>query len=119
MKTALFAMRLAAVAYLLPFFFVFEPGLLLEGQPASLILVVAGATIGVLSISAGLAGFLVTKLGALIRIVLVGVGLFALSAGTSSWWYAAAAWAAAGAVVVANRRRRLASSDESTVRLAG
>lgn len=106
MKTAFFAMRLAAVAYVLPFFFVFEPGYLLDDTPFAILNVVVGSVCGVLLLSAGLAGFFVVRLSAMSRLIFTGAGLACLAFGTDGWFYAGIAWAALGAVYAFLRRQR-------------
>jgi len=59
MKTGYIAMRLAFVSYAVPFVFVYNPGLLLEGPWNVVILSVITATMGVAAIGIGFEGFLV------------------------------------------------------------
>lgn len=96
MKTALFAMRLAAVAYLLPFFFVFNPGYLLDGSPAAIANAIAGAAAGAVLLSAGLSGFFVRPLPVSLRAASLAGGLIALSLGAGSWAFAVVSWALLG-----------------------
>lgn len=52
------AMRLGAIIYFIPFFFVFNPALLLQGSMMESVLLVSTALIGVALLSAGLQGYL-------------------------------------------------------------
>ncbi|MGM0632913.1 MAG: TRAP transporter permease [Pseudomonadota bacterium] len=52
------AMRLGAIIYFIPFFFVFNPALLLDGSFAEVSLVITTAVIGVALLSAALQGYL-------------------------------------------------------------
>lgn len=71
MKTSIEASRLAIAAYILPFYFVSEPALLLQGSWVSIILGSAIATIGILSFASGLEGWLFGELTTLIRVILL------------------------------------------------
>ncbi|WP_291297192.1 TRAP transporter fused permease subunit [Elioraea sp.] len=69
------ACRLAIVAFVLPFCFVFRPALLLAGDPLDAIWAVAVTFIGVIALAAGLEGWLGRRLTAGQRALLVGAGL--------------------------------------------
>jgi TRAP-type uncharacterized transport system fused permease subunit len=58
LKTGFQAMRLGAVIYFIPFFFVFNPALILQGTLAEIIFPLLTATIGVFLISGSLEGYL-------------------------------------------------------------
>ena len=58
MQAGLEAMRLGTIIYFIPFFFVFNPALLLFGTPLEVITVVITALIGVIILAAGLQGYL-------------------------------------------------------------
>jgi TRAP-type uncharacterized transport system fused permease subunit len=53
------AMRLGSIIYFIPFFFVLEPALILNGGPAQVIVVLASALAGVLLIASSTQGYLV------------------------------------------------------------
>lgn len=53
------AMRLGAIIYFIPFFFVLNPALLLQGETAEVVLMISTALLGVVLISAGLQGYLI------------------------------------------------------------
>ncbi|MGZ0186397.1 MAG: TRAP transporter permease [Alphaproteobacteria bacterium] len=59
METGIEAMRIGTVIYFIPFFFVFNPALLLQGSPSEVIIVCATALAGILLVSAGLQGWLI------------------------------------------------------------
>lgn len=59
MKASLEAMRLGTIIYFIPFFFVFNPGLLLQGGGAEIILLLTTAIGGVCLLSSGLQGYLI------------------------------------------------------------
>lgn len=59
MKASIEAMRLGTIIYFIPFFFVFNPGLLLQGGGGEVILLLSTAIIGVCLLSSGLQGYLV------------------------------------------------------------
>jgi TRAP-type uncharacterized transport system fused permease subunit len=52
------AMRLGAIIYFIPFFFVLNPALLLQGETSEILLVLSTALVGVALLSAGLQGYL-------------------------------------------------------------
>ncbi len=58
MKTGFQAMRLGAIIYFVPFFFVLEPALILHGPALIILRTIAFAIIGIVLISAGLEGYL-------------------------------------------------------------
>ena len=82
METGFEAMRIGTVIYFIPFFFVFNPALLLIGSPGEVVIVLVTALIGILFVSAGLQGYLIGvgsvgrgSLGLIGRISLVVGGL--------------------------------------------
>jgi TRAP-type uncharacterized transport system fused permease subunit len=76
-KTALTACRLAIVAFLVPFAFVYNPAIMAIGTLPKIILSVGTAFIGVIFLSAGFSRFLFVKLNRPIQIVMLvaGIGL--------------------------------------------
>ncbi len=74
------AMRLGAIIYFIPFFFVLNPALLLQGETAEVMLMISTALLGVALISAGLQGYLIGfgRLGDG-TLSLVGRGMMSLS----------------------------------------
>lgn len=76
-KTALTACRLAIVAYIVPFAFVYNPALMALGTVPKIILSLVTAFIGVIFLSAGFSRFLFVKMARLPQIILLvaGIGL--------------------------------------------
>jgi TRAP transporter 4TM/12TM fusion protein len=62
MKTALTSMRLGIVIYFVPFFFVFQPALVLQGDLTPLLYLLPMCVIGIILIAAGCEGYLL-KIG--------------------------------------------------------
>ncbi len=58
METGLHAMKLGSIIYFIPFFFVLNPALIMQGDPYSIIKVVVTALLGVWLIASGLQGYL-------------------------------------------------------------
>ena len=58
METGLQAMRLGSVIYFIPFLFVLNPALILQGSPQEIVLVLAQALFGVLVIAGAMQGYL-------------------------------------------------------------
>ncbi|PLR83270.1 C4-dicarboxylate ABC transporter [Bacillus canaveralius] len=56
-KIGLLACRLGAVAFIIPFMFIYDPALLLIGSPVEIIIAVISAIIGVLALAAGFEGW--------------------------------------------------------------
>lgn len=69
------AMRLAAVAYVLPFAFVYNPALLLMGGLLETVLSVTTAIVGVILLAIGLQGWFFGRMNFLIRIILSVAGI--------------------------------------------
>jgi TRAP-type uncharacterized transport system fused permease subunit len=71
------AMQLGIVAYIVPFFFILHPSLLMMGSPAEIISAFTTATVGVLFLAIGIEGYLLRPLGWLARCLFVigGIGL--------------------------------------------
>lgn len=112
MRTAFFAMRLAIVAYIIPFLFVFNEGFLLNGSYWGMANAAVGATAGVTLLSVGIVGYLAAPLPMAMRAAMVAAGLAAFAFGAANWIAAAAAWLIVGVLylVQVRRRRPLVSS---------
>jgi TRAP transporter 4TM/12TM fusion protein len=82
-KTGWTGMRLASVAYVVPFVFAFQPALLLVGGVGAIVLAVVTAAIGVWLVAIACVGYLFGPLGPAKRALagLAGVLLFGLPAG--------------------------------------
>lgn len=59
MITALQAVRLGAVKYLIPFFVVFEPALILHGSVLEILTAIGTGAIGVIFLASGIEGYLI------------------------------------------------------------
>jgi TRAP transporter 4TM/12TM fusion protein len=70
MKTALTGMGLAAAGFLVPFAFVYGPGLLLMGSPGTIALAIVTGLAGVVALSAAVVGWLRGPLGWVDRVLL-------------------------------------------------
>jgi TRAP transporter 4TM/12TM fusion protein len=75
------SMRLAAVAYLVPYFFVFSPELIWKGSIGAISLAAFSATIGTIALGSGLMGYLVTRLNPFFRLLLLAAGLCLIKPG--------------------------------------
>ena len=71
LRTGVAALKLAIAGFLIPFVFVLEPALLLEGTVAELIPALVTVILGMTAIAGGLAGFLVTRGRAVDRTLLI------------------------------------------------
>jgi TRAP transporter 4TM/12TM fusion protein len=81
LDTAIRAMRLGIVAYLVPFIFAYKPALLLKGNWVDLLEAIFFAVIGVYLLARGLEGYLFRPLGALSRILLIAAGIITMVPG--------------------------------------
>jgi TRAP-type uncharacterized transport system fused permease subunit len=80
-RVGLQACRLGIVAFVIPFFFVYRPELLLNGTTGAVVEAVAASAIGALLIAAALAGFLRYRLHRWERPVLLAAGLALIAPG--------------------------------------
>ncbi|MBI4332207.1 MAG: C4-dicarboxylate ABC transporter permease, partial [Chloroflexi bacterium] len=74
-KTGWQAMRLAVVAYVVPFMFIYFPALLLLGSPVDITLAVITALIGVMALAGGVEGCLLRRINWWHRSLLIAGGL--------------------------------------------
>ncbi len=80
MKTSLQSMRLGIIIYLVPFFFIYNPNLILQGMWYNIILYIVLCILGIIAIAGGVEGYMVGmgRVSAWKRILLV-VGGFTLA----------------------------------------
>jgi TRAP transporter 4TM/12TM fusion protein len=83
MATGIEGFKLGLAGFLVPFAFVFQPALLLQGDVVQIAVSVALTALGVVSLAAGVIGYLLTPLNALQRaLLLCASGLLVFSAHT-------------------------------------
>ena len=77
MRTGWAAARLAIIAYIVPFLFIFFPALIFKGSPEAILMCVATALLGCFVLSAALSGYLFKELNPIKRVILglAGIGL--------------------------------------------
>ncbi len=97
MKTGWQAMRLAAVAYFVPFMIMYSPGLLLIGNPATVALEAITAILGVIALAAGIEGYLLKRAAWPERLLLIGAGISLI---TPFWAFDLAGAAALAAITL-------------------
>ena len=78
LKTGLQAVRIGWVAYLVPFVMVFEPGLVMQADMATIIWQAIGALAGVWFATGAIYGYLSRPLGVASRTLLIGTALVAI-----------------------------------------
>lgn len=83
-KIALIASRLAAVAFIVPFMFIYEPALLFQGSLGVIARACVTGVIGIVVFSAGLEGWLVGEVPLVRRILLIGAGLMLIHPGLNT-----------------------------------
>jgi TRAP-type uncharacterized transport system fused permease subunit len=69
------AMRLGIVCFLVPFIIIFNPALLLVGEPGEVALAAVTAIVGVFALSIGIEGYLLSIMGWLQRVLFIVGGL--------------------------------------------
>ena len=104
--------RLGIVAYVIPFIFIFQPELLLIGEPLVIAIAVATAIIGVAFISAGFAGYLFCNLSMSRRVLLILAGLLLIPSLTAGPMFLGLniAGATLGLIVAVLQRRYAATA---------
>jgi len=81
-QVSMTAMKLGLTGFLLPFFFIFEPSLLLGGEAyTKSIIPVLTATVGAVALAGGLQGWLLGRATTLQRVLLLMVGLLMVAPG--------------------------------------
>ena len=83
-KTGFWAVRTAAVAYILPFSFAYSPELLMMGSPVSIVVAFITAVIGVMAIVWGLQGYILRPLSRLLRPLLIAVSILMIFPGVTT-----------------------------------
>jgi TRAP transporter 4TM/12TM fusion protein len=106
------ATRLALVAFLIPFMFVLDPGLLLQGPWLQVLGVSLSATLGVIGLAAGLVGWLFQPVGWLVRSALVVAALLLIIPGLRTDLIGLAMLLAIGGVALARRKAGRAGLEE-------
>lgn len=81
MKTGFVAAKLGIVAFIIPFMFVFQPALLLEGELTTVAGAVVTSLVGVIGLSAGMQGWFIAACRAYERVFLVAGGLMLIYPG--------------------------------------
>src|SRR5262249_33145457 len=95
-KTGWEAMRLCAIAYVVPFLFVFSPSLLLIGHWYEVVLSVVTSIIGAILLGVGLVGYLFRPVGFFKRVLFVTSAVGLLIPVVHSGSYATLTWATNG-----------------------
>ncbi len=81
-RTGLQAVKLGIVCFIVPFAIMYNPGLLLVGNPANVLLTVVTTIIGIFALAVGIEGYLFHKTNWLQRILFIGSGISLIS----PWW---------------------------------
>jgi TRAP transporter 4TM/12TM fusion protein len=85
-KSGWTGMRLGIVAYIVPFVFVFHPALLFKGTMAEIVTAIVTATIGVIFLATGVAGYLFKELGYVRRALLILAGALLIPPASTTFW---------------------------------
>lgn len=80
-KVGFTAMRLGVIAFIIPFFFVYGPALLMIGTPLEIIEATVTSLVGCFFLAAGLEGWLVEKINIPCRILALGAAFCCIASG--------------------------------------
>jgi TRAP transporter 4TM/12TM fusion protein len=115
-RTGLEGMKLAAVAYLLPFLWAFNPALILDGTPTAIVLAVSTATVAAWMLGRAIQGFGPSPIGLWWAGVLALAGLLVGSStvwlGPESLWVVAALIGGLAVLVYLQLRRKQKPVDK-------
>lgn len=81
MKTGVTAMKLGIVAFIIPFMFVFEPALLMQGSASEIAIAFCTALTGVIGVASGMQNWLLMRCRLWERVVLLSSGLMLIFPG--------------------------------------
>ena len=84
-RTAMYALRFAVIAYVIPFVFVFNESFLMQGNTEAIIQAVLAGIVGVFLLSIGLVGYWAGPVHFILRLVMLGAGILAFWIGATSW----------------------------------
>lgn len=82
MKTGFVSMKLGIVAFIIPFMFVYEPALLMQGEPLQVAMACITAFVGVVGVASGMQGWLLIRCALWERGILTASGLMLIFPGT-------------------------------------
>ena len=85
-KSGWTGMRLGIVAYIVPFVFVFHPALLFKGSITEIVTAIVTASIGVIFLATGVAGYLFRELGYARRALLILAGASLIPPASDTFW---------------------------------
>ncbi|HEX6172795.1 MAG TPA: TRAP transporter large permease subunit, partial [Candidatus Binatia bacterium] len=85
-KSGWTGMRLGIVAYIVPFVFVFHPALLFKGAIGEIVTAIVTASIGVIFLATGVAGYLFRELGYIKRALLILAGAALIPPASTTFW---------------------------------
>ena len=77
-KTGMIAFRLALAGFILPFMWVYEPALLMQGEPSRIILACSTGVVGILALSGALQSYLFGRRASWYERLLLGAGALCL-----------------------------------------
>ncbi|GAB3676390.1 TRAP transporter permease [Salinisphaera aquimarina] len=101
-RTGWTAFSICIPAFIVPYMFVLDPVLLMDGKPLQIVLSVTTAAAGVASLSAAIIGYLTVSLGWLPRVILALGALLLINPG---WWSDASGLALIGSVLACTWQR--------------
>lgn len=78
------ATRIGLVGLLLPFMFIYSPGLLLNGSASQIVIAIATSVVGCISLAGGLIGWFVERLTVIERILLIGASILLIWQGLAT-----------------------------------
>lgn len=112
-RTSFTAMRLAWVAYIIPFLFAFSPELLLTGAPGAVAAAALTAFLGTSAVSVAAVGYARRPIGPALRLVCLAAGIGLILPPVWGGWVVAANLAGAAGFALVMLRRLPASPSET------
>jgi TRAP transporter 4TM/12TM fusion protein len=110
-KTGWTALRMAVSAFVVPYFFIFSPELLLIGKPVDTVIAVLTALLGIYSMSVALQGFWGMKLSIWLRAVILPLSLLLIYPGVYTDAIAVVLLVLIAVIVHRRNRRKHKSAD--------
>jgi len=108
--------RLGVVAYIIPFFFVFHPELLMIGRPVDIVVTALSALVGIMFVAASCAGYQFAPIGMVNRVILFAAGLCLIpSPLESTLWFGVNLGGLAAGVAVMLWQYRTAARDRDII----
>lgn len=115
MRAGVTALRIAIAGFLIPYVFILEPALLLQGSVTELLTALVTLILGMVGVSAGLAGYFFGSTNVIERLLLVASGIALVY---PSLWISVAGLAGLVVIAIEQKLRKATTSDQIAEGLA-